>query len=103
MNCVLSVFLSPYTEQIRDKPSHPIRLNTQKLYSQYFKTVSERKRDNPLQNKRVCFISQRVPRSKHCTPRLYRTSLLVSYEVKVAVCSGVLTKHKRTVSTTQNF
>ena len=34
--------------------------------------------------------NQSVPRSKHFTPRLYKTN---QYKTKVAVCSDIRTKH----------
>jgi len=49
---------------------------------------------NPLKTKRVCYIrTQSIPRNKHSPTRLYKTSLLTLYEVKVALCSAVLTQH----------
>jgi len=49
---------------------------------------------NPLHMKCVSFMwTEYVPRSKHSSLRLYRTTLLMSYNAKVAVCSEIRMKH----------
>ena len=49
---------------------------------------------NLLKARSICFNirTQCVPRSKHCPPRLYKTSLLVMYTAKVAVYSETHTQ-----------
>jgi hypothetical protein len=55
--------------------------------------------NNPLKEKRNLFYmrTQFVPRSKHSPPRLYKTSHLMLYKSKVAVCSEIHTKHINTL------
>jgi hypothetical protein len=50
----------------------------------------------PLHLDETCLLyirTQSVPRSKHTSPRLYKTNLLISCKVKAAVCSEIYTKH----------
>jgi hypothetical protein len=49
---------------------------------------------NALNNKRVfCIYIQLIPRSKHSLSRMYKPIQLMLYEVKVAVCCKIHTKH----------
>jgi len=48
---------------------------------------------NPLKTKRVCFMTQCVPRCKHSAPWLYKTSLLMMCKKKFAVSSEIRAKH----------
>ena len=57
---------------------------------------------NSLKSKRNPFYirKQRVPRSKHSPPRLYKTYLLLSCTVRVALCSQIRTQHIKSKAVT---